>query len=91
MYNLVYHFIDIFILTPVAVITLLTGLMYSLCTRWGFFQHGWIIYKWIITLFIIVTGTFYLGPMVEKLLEISAVKRITALQDQYYMQGEAIG
>jgi hypothetical protein len=29
--------------------------------------------------------------MVTKLLEISDVKRIAALQDQYYMQGEVIG
>jgi len=29
--------------------------------------------------------------MVTKLLEISDVKRIAALQDQYYMQGEIVG
>jgi len=91
MYNLAYHFIDMFILTPAALLTFLTGLIYSLFTKWGFFRHGWIIYKWIVTLVIIITGTFYLGPMVTKLLEISEVKGIAALQDQYYMQGEVIG
>ncbi len=91
MYNLAYHFIDMFILTPAAILTLLTGLTYSLFTKWGFFRHGWIVYKWIVTLLIIITGTFYLGPMVTKLLEISDVKRIAALQDQYYMQGEIVG
>lgn len=91
MYNLAYHFIDMFILTPAAILTLLTGLIYSLFTKWGFFRHGWIVYKWIVTLVIIITGTFYLGPMVTKLLEISDVKRIAALQDPYYMQGETIG
>ena len=91
MYNLAYHFIDMYILTPAAIFTLLTGLIYSIFTKWGFFRHGWIIYKWIVTLVIIITGTFYLGPMVTKLLEISDVKRIVALQDQYYMQGEIIG
>ena len=45
MYNLAYHFIDMFILTPAAILTLLTGLTYSLFTKWGFFRHGWIVYK----------------------------------------------
>lgn len=91
MYNLAYHFIDMFVLTPASLFTLMTGLFYSLFTKWGFFRHGWLIYKWIITLFIIITGTFYLGPMVTELLEIADTKRITALQDQYYMQGQTIG
>ena len=91
MYNLAYHFIDMFILTPAAILTFLTGLIYSLFTKWGFFRHGWIVYKWVVTLLIIITGTFYLGPMVTKLLGISDVKRIVALQDQYYIQGESIG
>ena len=91
MYNLAYHFIDMFILTPAAIFTLLTGLIYSLFTKWGFFRHGWIVYKWAATLLIIITGTFYLGPMVTKLLEITDVQRIAALQDQYYIQGEVVG
>lgn len=91
MYNLTYHFIDMFVLTPAAIFTLITGLIYSLLTKWGFFRHGWIIYKWIVTLLIIITGTFYLGPMVTKLLYIADVKRIDALQDQYYMHGEVVG
>jgi hypothetical protein len=91
MYNLAYHFMDMFILTPAAILTLLTGLIYSLFTKWGFFRHGWIVYKWIVTLLIIVTGTFYLGPMVTKLLEIADIERIAALQDQYYIYGEVVG
>lgn len=91
MYNLAYHFIDMAILTPAAIITLITGLIYSLFTKWGFFRHGWLVYKWIVTLVIIITGTVYLGPMVTNLLEISDVKRIGALQDQYYLRGQLIG
>jgi uncharacterized membrane protein len=91
MYNLAYHFIDMFILTPAAVLTLCTGLVYSLLTKWGFFQHGWLVYKWIVTVLIIITGTFYLGPMVTKLLKISDIERIAALQNQYYLKGEFTG
>ncbi len=91
MYNVIYHFIDILVLTPAAITTLITGLIYSIYTKWGFFQHGWIIYKWVITLLLIIVGTFYLGPMVTKILEIAEVKRFAALQDQYYQQGGYIG
>jgi hypothetical protein len=91
MYNHIYHFVDMYVLTPAAVATLLTGLVFSLFTRWGFFRHGWLVYKWSATLAIILTGTFYLGPMVTKMLEISETKRAAALTDQYYMQGATIG
>jgi uncharacterized membrane protein len=91
MYNNIYHFIDMFILTPAAILTLITGIIYSVFTKWGFFRHGWIIYKWVITLVIILTGTFYLGPLTTKLLDISNIERITALQNQYYLQGTSIG
>ena len=57
MYNVVYHFIDMFLLTPAAIFTLITGLIYSIFTKWGFFKHGWIIYKWVVTLLIILYGS----------------------------------
>ena len=91
MYNAMYHFIDMFLLTPAAILTLVTGLIYSVFTKWGFFKHGWLIYKWVVTLLITVTGTLYLGPMVTKLLEIADSKRIGALQDGYYLYGETVG
>ena len=91
MYNLIYHFIDMYILTPAAIATLLTGVVYSLFTKWGFFKHGWLVYKWLSTLAIIISGTFYLGPMVTKMLAIVDLKRLTALQDMYYLQGVRIG
>ena len=91
MYNVIYHFIDMFVLTPAAVATLLTGLIYSIFTKWGFIKHGWIVYKWIVTLLLVIVGTFYLGPMVTKLLGIADVKRFAALQDQYYRHGGYIG
>jgi len=91
MYNLIYHFIDMFVLTPAAILTFFTAIIYSVFTKWGFFKHGWIIYKWIITLFIILVGTFYLGPLVEDLLALADTKRALALLDSYYLQGSLIG
>ncbi|MFW2367410.1 MAG: hypothetical protein ACN4GW_13410 [Desulforhopalus sp.] len=91
MYNIVYHFIDMYILTPAAIVTLCTGIVYSLFTKWGFFKHGWLVYKWIATLAIIISGTFYLGPMVTKMLAITDLKRLGALSDTYYLQGVTVG
>jgi len=68
MFIRVYHFIDLKILTPAAALTLLTGLVYSIFTQWGFTKHGWIIFKWVVTLFMVLWGTFHLGPSVERLL-----------------------
>ncbi len=91
MYNLIYHFIDMSILTPAAIATLVTGFVYSLFTNWGFFKHGWLVYKWLVTVAIIISGTFYLGPMITKMLAIADLKRLGALQDEYYLQGATIG
>lgn len=91
MYDRIYHFIDMKVVTPAAVSTLATGLVYSIFTGWGFFRHGWLIYKWAITLLLICAGTFYLGPMVTKMLHISDAERMAALKNPYYRQGLAIG
>lgn len=91
IYNLAYHFIDMSILTPAAVMTLVTGLVYSIFTKWGFFKHGWLVYKWIVTLLIIITGTFYLGPMTDNLLHIAEKNGIAALHDPYYVFGQHVG
>nr|MEE4268843.1 hypothetical protein [Candidatus Krumholzibacteria bacterium] len=79
MYTHIYHFVDIYVLSPAATATLLTGLAFSLFTRWGFFRHGWLIYKWMATVAIILVGTFYLGPMATTMLGIAEAKRAAAL------------
>ena len=61
MFNYLYHFIDMYFVSVGASITFLTGLIYSVFTPWGFCRHGWLVYKWIVTVFIIVIGTFYLS------------------------------
>lgn len=71
IYNLIYYFIDMAFITVSAIITLITGLIYSILTHGGFFNHGWIVYKWIVTIVTVITGTFSPGPMTEKLLTIS--------------------
>ena len=54
--NLSMKFIDYFIIIPGAVGLLLTGLVYSVFTNWGWLKHNWIIVKWIINLFGVICG-----------------------------------
>jgi hypothetical protein len=37
-----------------------------------FFKHGWMIFKWIVTIVTILFGTFFLGPWETTMMEISA-------------------
>ncbi|MCL1893725.1 MAG: hypothetical protein FWG02_05780 [Holophagaceae bacterium] len=59
---------------------LLTGLLYSALTNWGFFRHRWVLIKWIITIFCILSGTFLLGPWETTMLNISHKFGDTALE-----------
>ena len=90
MYTYIYHFIDMSILTPAAILTLLTGIIYSSFTPWGYAKHKWIIYKWIVTLFIIISGTFYLGPLTESVLTLVESEKILALKDVQYLHSVTI-
>jgi uncharacterized membrane protein len=60
-------FIDDFVIIPCAMMTLLTGVLYSMLTNWGWFKFKWITVKWIITLYGILFGTFFLGPWLNSL------------------------
>lgn len=58
--------IDMKILVPGAVACLLTGLVYSICTPWGFVKHRWVAVKWVLTILMIALGTFFMGPLIEE-------------------------
>lgn len=47
---------------------LFTGLLYSLTTAWGFFNHRWITVKWVLTIVLIAYGSFFLGPWKSEML-----------------------
>ncbi|WP_455967516.1 hypothetical protein [Bacteroides fluxus] len=58
--------VDMKILVPGAIVCLFTGLVYSVCTSWGFVKHRWIAVKWILTILMIVLGTFFMGPLIKE-------------------------
>ena len=69
--NVAMKIIDDFIIIPAAFGALLSGLIFSLWTHWGFFKHYWVIIKWIGNFGGILFGTFWLGPWVNGMVSIA--------------------
>ena len=83
-------FIDIFIIIPGAVGVLLTGLIYSIWTHWGWFKHNWITVKWIICLYGVIFGTYPLGPWLSEMSHISNSLGLSALSDATYLHNRTM-
>ena len=60
-YNLANKLIDDWIIIGAATAAFLSGLLLSWKTPWGFFKHWWIIVKLVLTITLMVLGTFWLG------------------------------
>lgn len=83
------HHVDMFVVVvPGAFGCLLTGLIYSSFSNWGFFKHTWLIFKWIVTVAAILFGTFFLGPWETSMTEISGQLGISSLSDPGYLYNE---
>jgi hypothetical protein len=76
--------VDDAVIIPGANGMLLTGLLYSLFTRWGWFKHRWIVVKWCINLYGVLFGTFYLGPWLNALPPIAREEGMAALLNPVY-------
>jgi len=73
--------IDDVLVIPGAMLTVVTAVIYGICTNWGFFRHKWITVKWIISLIVIITGTFYFNPIHNHLLDVANATRDAALNN----------
>jgi len=84
--NLSSHLIDMWVVVKFGAIgCLLTGLLYSLLSPWGFFKHRWVILKWIFTIACILSGTFFLGVWEADMLTLSHDLGNSALTDSAYL------
>lgn len=79
------HYIDIFIIIPGAMGCLLTGILYSSLTNWGWFTYKWVIVKWIICLYGVIFGTYPLGPWLDSMVEIANIKGLAAYNDPQFI------
>ena len=83
------HQVDMTVVVlPGAVGCFLTGLVYSLFTPWGFFRHGWLTFKWIVTVLAILFGTFCLGPWETAMMTLSGSLGLSALSDAAYLYSQ---
>ena len=83
------HHVDMAVVViPGAFGCLLTGLIYSSFSNWGFFKHNWLIFKWIVTVTAILFGTFFLGPWETAMMEISGKIGISSLSDPAYLYNQ---
>lgn len=52
------------VVLPMALITIIQGIIYGVFTNWGFFKHKWILIKWSLVLLIaLCTGMGTIGPI----------------------------
>lgn len=69
--NLCIYYVDVSVVVPGIVGCILTGLIYSAYTNFGFFKFFWIIYKWFITCNAFFWGLTFLGPWSNDLFRLS--------------------
>jgi uncharacterized membrane protein len=83
------HHVDMAVVViPGAFGCLVTGLIYSSFSNWGFFKHTWLIFKWIVTVAAILFGTFFLGPWETNMMEISGKIGLSSLNDPAYLYNQ---
>jgi hypothetical protein len=84
----IHHVDKMIVVIPGAFGCLVTGLIYSSFSNWGFFKHTWLIFKWIVTAAAILFGTFFLGPWETTMMGISGKLGMSSLSDQTYLYNE---
>lgn len=73
-----------FLIAPSAIGVLLTSLLISAMTNWGFFKFHWITVSWIGTVALLILGAVWLGPWTSKLVAMSNTQGLVALSDPTY-------
>lgn len=54
------------VIPPIAVATMLTGLILSLVTPWGLLRYWWVVTKTVLGLLVIVTGVTLTGAWIDQ-------------------------
>lgn len=63
--NMCVYYVDVGVVIPGIIGCIVTGLIYSVYTNFGFIKYFWIIYKWIITLNAFFWGMTFIGPWAD--------------------------
>ncbi|MDR1945707.1 MAG: DUF2269 family protein [Desulfovibrio sp.] len=84
-YDLARQFVDDWVIVPGALGCLISGLLISWLTPWGFFRHRWVAVKLPLTVVCILFGTFVLGPKVNDQPPLSTLYGLKALTSPDYI------
>ena len=79
------YIIDFYVLTPAAIITFITGVLYGAFTKWNVKKNFWLKVKVIITIFLILLGTFVFGPLLSEMTNDAETKGLNLLKDSNYL------
>ena len=77
--------IDDWMIIPAAVGSLLTGLLLSWLTPWGFFKWRWVTVKWGLTVIMTLFGVFYLSPWLHEMADITVSDPIGVLHNETFL------
>lgn len=83
-YNTAVKLIDDFVIIGSANGVLLTGIILSWKTPWGFFKHWWVAIKFVLTIAMAVFGTVALGPWTNESVTLVQKMGIEAINNNQY-------
>ena len=73
--NISLIYIDNYVIIPAAIGCLLTGLIHSHMTKWGYVKYRWIVVKWVVTIVFLSLGFFWFVPWLNQMAESSLAFR----------------
>ncbi len=82
--------IDDWVVIPSATGSLLSGLLISWLTPWGFFKWRWVTVKWVITVTVALFGGFCLGPWLNGMEEMAAAAPQLVLQNPAFLSSRQL-
>jgi uncharacterized membrane protein len=65
--------------------TIVTGVLLSWLTPWGFFKHKWIIYTMVVVVLDLVVAQIFGEPVVNKMAALAEAEGLSALQNPEYV------
>ncbi|MDR2199346.1 MAG: DUF2269 family protein [Deltaproteobacteria bacterium] len=83
-YALAAKFVDDLVIVPGALGSLVSGVLICSLTGWGFFKHPFVAVKLVLTVLLVLSGVFFLGPHLNAQPELIAGAGLPALEDDAY-------
>lgn len=78
--------VDMKLVVPCAMVTLLTGILYGSMTPWGFFRQKWLIVKWLLTAGVILSGSIMTHTYLRNLATFVSLHGNDVLANAQYAQ-----